>query len=99
MIRTIYVLSSGIQNYPCVEKTDTSTYGPFTGRKVVQLILRHSCKTTFIQEKFASYQLPEPKRMRFGIEHPVIQTNQLRLTKDQIEILQCLRSPKTLHAI
>jgi hypothetical protein len=45
-------------------------------------------------------QIPRPpKRMRLGVKHPLVQTNNIRLTKHQIEILQRLRRPETLHAI
>jgi hypothetical protein len=45
-------------------------------------------------------QIPRPpKRMRLGIKHPLVQTNNIRLTEHQIEILQRLRRPEALHAI
>lgn len=37
--------------------------------------------------------------MRLGIQHPIIQTHNARLRKDQVKILERLREPKRLHAV
>jgi len=39
------------------------------------------------------------QRVRLSIEDVVIKTDEVRLAKDEIEVLQCLRHPETLLRI
>jgi len=39
---------------------------------------------------------PPSQRMRLRIKHPIIQTNPIRVIKNQIQILERFRQPKTL---
>src|ERR1700678_1737295 len=40
-----------------------------------------------------------PQRMCLSVENPAVQTDQVRLAKNQIEVLYHFRVPKALHGI
>ena len=36
------------------------------------------------------------ERMGFSIEYPIVQTDHVRVTENQVKVLECLRHPETL---
>lgn len=61
-------------------------------------ILSQHTSTQYLPPMFRR-RLRNPKRMRLGIKHPLIQAHPPRLTKHEVEVLQRLRYLKTFRAI
>lgn len=43
--------------------------------------------------------LGQLERMALSVEHPIVQANQSRIRKQEVEVLQCLAEPKALHLV
>lgn len=96
-----------LEKLPVIQLTIARVYGylGILSPSWCQSFELYTCPRGVLEEEnyyaarpYSSHIWPS-QRMRLSIQHPLIQIDYIKLAKDQVKVLECLRQPETLHGV